>query len=74
MVVVECLDAAQARDDLAQAIMTAIRNHTGRQQYSPLEKAYVQLVSPARVRLQACIAMHVVYQALRLRSWAFKIT
>ena len=26
--------------------MSAIRSHTGRQQYSPLEKAYVQLVSP----------------------------
>ncbi|CAK0783650.1 hypothetical protein CVIRNUC_006849 [Coccomyxa viridis] len=38
----------QARDDLARDIMSAIRSHTGRQQYSPLEKAYVQLIGVLR--------------------------
>ena len=37
--------ALQAKDELAQAIMNAIRNHTGRQQHSGLEKAMIQLVS-----------------------------
>ena len=37
--------SCQAKDDLAQAIMTAIRKHLGRQQHSALEKAIRQLVS-----------------------------
>ena len=37
--------ALQAKDELAQAIMNAIRNHTGRQQHSGLEKAMIQLVT-----------------------------
>ena len=35
----------QTKDELAQAIMTAIRKHLGRQQHSALEKAILQLVS-----------------------------
>ena len=35
----------QTKDELAHAIMTAIRKHLGRQQHSPLEKAIMQLVS-----------------------------
>ena len=37
--------SCQAKDDLAHAIMTAIRKHLGRQQHSALEKAIRQLVS-----------------------------
>ena len=46
MVVEEiCLLSCQTKDELAHAIMTAIRKHLGRQQHSALEKAILQLVS-----------------------------
>ena len=52
--------ALQAKDELAQAIMNAIRNHTGRQQHSGLEKAMIQLASARHTPCKLCnpVASH----------------